>query len=107
MQKRILPHVIFTGVLFTAACQGESDEGGSEASGKRIYRERCASCHGKDGTKGVSGAKDLSASELSMKERMKVIRNGKGAMIPFEGNLSEEEIEAVAAYLDELETEAE
>jgi mono/diheme cytochrome c family protein len=80
--------------------QENSKEKRTEPDGERIYRDRCASCHGANGKKGVSGAKDLTRSKLSMKERIEIIKNGKGAMIPFEGTLNEQEIRAVAEYLE-------
>jgi cytochrome c6 len=87
--------------FFGCGDQGKkSEDKSAEVDGERIYRDRCASCHGASGKKGVSGAKDLTRSKLSMKERIEIIKNGEGAMIPFEGTLSEREIEAVARYLD-------
>ncbi len=87
------------------SCQSseKKDSGKKEGmGGEAIYQRKCASCHGKDGKKGLSGAVDLTHSELSMEERIKVIRNGRGAMIPFKGSLSKKEIRAVARYLDEF-----
>lgn len=55
-----------------------------------------------DGQKGLSGAGDLTRSKLSIKERIKIIRNGKGSMIPYKNILSKKEIRAVAGYLDEF-----
>lgn len=87
-------------LFFGCGGQGSSKEKSDEPDGERIYRDRCASCHGANGKKGVSGAKDLTRSKLSMKERIEIIKNGKGAMIPFEGTLNEREIRAVAEYLE-------
>lgn len=39
------------------------------AAGKLIYRNTCMKCHGEIGNGGVSGAKDLSLSKLSMDEQ--------------------------------------
>jgi uncharacterized membrane protein SirB2 len=73
------------------------------ARGLQIYNAaECASCHGLDGTMGVSGAKDLTKSTLSHAEKVTMITNGKGLMAPFKGRLTEEEIEAVATYVDSM-----
>ena len=70
--------------------------------GATKYKMFCAVCHGKDGKLNVNGATDLSTSKLSKKKRIKIIREGKGLMLPFKGILKDEEIKAIAKYLDEL-----
>jgi cytochrome c553 len=71
-------------------------------NGEAIYNVACVACHGKDGKLGVGGAKDLTASILSHEEKVEMITNGKGLMTPFKGQLSEQEIEAVASYVDSM-----
>lgn len=63
-----------------------------------IYVQLCATCHGQDGAKGTSGAANLTISQLSLKDRMQVIANGRGLMPAFGEQLSEQELEQVAAY---------
>ena len=58
-------------------------------SGQEVYTSNCAKCHGDDGKAGVMGAKDLSQSALDINATIEIIKNGKGAMTPFEGMLSE------------------
>ncbi len=79
-------------------CSG-GNEKKKEVDAAKIYDDRCASCHGSDGKKGLSGAAELTRSDLSREERIEVIEKGKGAMVPYEGVLSEKEIEALARYL--------
>jgi len=74
----------------------KADEG--EIVAEKIYNTHCGLCHGADGRKGLSGAKMLPESQLSLKERIELITNGKGNMMPYERVLSPEEIEAVAEY---------
>ena len=74
----------------------------SNRKGRLIYKQYCVICHGSDGKLGVSDAKDLSVSTISMEERIDQITNGKGLMTPYKDILSEEQIQSVAAYLDEL-----
>jgi cytochrome c6 len=89
-------------VLMAAACGNESsnisDESKPAISAKALYEKHCAICHGNDGRKGLSGAKMIPESKLSVQERITLITNGKGNMMPYEKVLSEKEIEAVAEY---------
>ncbi|MDB5273691.1 MAG: hypothetical protein JWO58_2058 [Chitinophagaceae bacterium] len=73
-------------------------------NGKAIFTQVCSACHGQDGKLGASGAKDLSQSKLNHQEVVQIISKGKGLMQPYEGQLSEQEIEAVATYAEGLKT---
>ncbi len=70
--------------------------------GKTIFENQCMGCHGADGKGGLSGAKDLSASQKSPEERIEIIRNGKNAMMAYKNILSPEQIDAVAQYVETL-----
>lgn len=72
------------------------------ATGKEIYLAECKKCHGKDGKKGLFKSPDLTKSNLNLAERIAWIKKGKGVMPAYENELSESDIESVAAYLDEL-----
>ena len=50
------------------------------------------------GEMGLSGAKLLNASVLSLEERIQIILNGKNAMASYKEQLTEEQIKAVAGY---------
>ena len=71
-------------------------------NGEVIFTQVCAACHGQDGKLGVGGAKDLSKSTLNHQAVVGTITQGKGLMQPYEGILSEQEIEAVATYTEDL-----
>jgi cytochrome c551 len=64
-----------------------------------LYMTRCAGCHGSDGNLQLSGAKALSASQMKKEEITAQIKMGKGSMPPFEGRLSDKEIQALADYV--------
>jgi mono/diheme cytochrome c family protein len=66
--------------------------------GMAVFRKNCITCHGADGRLGLNGAKDLTASKLSLNERIHIITNGKNLMTPFKALLTEAEIKAVAEY---------
>lgn len=70
--------------------------------GKQIYETKCMLCHGPDGKLGLSGAKDLTQSPLTSEKKIEIIKKGKNAMAGYETQLSEEEIKAVAEYVNNL-----
>lgn len=70
----------------------------SLTNGKSIYVQVCATCHGEDGTKVLNGATNLVQSNLDLGQRQNVIHNGRGLMPGFGKQLSEQELEQVAAY---------
>lgn len=72
--------------------------------GQDVYAKMCQSCHGTNGKAGMSGAKDLSISNLSNDEKIAIITQGKNAMISYEKSLNEEQIAAVADYIETLKT---
>jgi mono/diheme cytochrome c family protein len=74
----------------------------SSVNGHEIFTANCARCHGEDGKLGLMGSQDLSVSAMSLPEKTEVIKNGKGAMTPFAGMLSDEQIKAVAEYTESL-----
>jgi len=69
-------------------------------NGQEIYDASCVSCHGPDGKLGLSGAKDLSQTEMDLQAKVEIIKKGKNAMAPFKGQLTDEQIEAVAVYTE-------
>ncbi len=130
-QSFFIASLFICGVLLTAACSGKSDSesstsnsektpaktetastgkktddtkkaAGTNRKGRLVYKQYCVICHGADGKLGVSDAKDLSVSTIDMEERINQITNGKGLMTPYKDILSEEQIQSVAEYLDEL-----
>ena len=79
-----------------------SPETAKLASGAQLFSDNCESCHGPDGTGGHVGPdlqKSSVAEDLARVEKQ--VRNGGGAMPPFSGVLSDEEIDAVAHYVVE------
>ena len=48
----------------------------------------------------MSGAKDLSITQLNHAGILEIIANGKNAMAPYKEALSVEQIEAVALYIE-------
>jgi mono/diheme cytochrome c family protein len=71
-------------------------------SGKVLFEQNCAKCHGLDGTKGKFGAKNLQKSTLSNEQYLRIIQNGKGIMPSWEKKLSAEQITAILSYIKTL-----
>lgn len=70
--------------------------------GKSVYTSYCLNCHGEDGKKAFMGAFDLSVSTLDRAATVNVISNGRKAMTPYSGVLSEAQIQAVTDYIQTL-----
>ena len=86
-------------IVFSCA---EKKNNATSVDGSKIYKQKCAICHGTDGKLGLNNSKDLTKSPMTLAERMAIIKSGKGAMTPFGALLKEEEIKAVAAYTFKL-----
>jgi cytochrome c6 len=70
----------------------------SAPDGMAVFRKYCVACHGADGKLGLSGAKDLTQSILTIEERTILVKQGKNLMTPFGDILSPQEISAVVDY---------
>ena len=72
--------------------------------GKAVFEKQCARCHGKDGTKGAFGAKNLQNSILEDNAIVLLLQNGKKAMPSFKKKLNSDEIKSVTDYVKEFRT---
>jgi len=79
-----------------------SDDKIAGIDAKKIFKAHCAICHGMTGNLGVNGAKDLTASVVSLEEAVAQVYFGKGLMTPFKGVITDEEIVAVSKYTETL-----
>ena len=73
---------------------------GDAAAGKTVFSDNCAGCHGALGT-GGNGGPDLTTIP-SAKDKAKVVKqvtNGGGGMPAFKGQLTEQQIQDVSAYV--------
>jgi mono/diheme cytochrome c family protein len=103
-------------MVAVAACGGDDDDSESAsptttaatttteggADGAAVFANSCGSCHTLEaaGTSGTTGPNldDVQPDAETVEEQ---VRNGGGGMPAFEGQLSDDEIEAVAAYVAE------
>lgn len=65
---------------------------------KQIYLDNCALCHGADGKLGMTGAADISTTQLDTTAIANVILVGKGNMKKIDG-LTDEQAKSVAVYV--------
>jgi cytochrome c551 len=73
---------------------------GDAAAGEAVFTTNCGSCHTLEeaGTSGTVGP-NLDDSTLDQAAVVQQVTNGGGGMPPFQGQLSEEEIQNVAAFV--------
>lgn len=88
--------------LLAACAENKTEPKLQKAAGQETYEKQCSRCHGIDGTLGMSGAKNLSETNLSAADMIPIITNGSslGVMPAYKGILSEEEIKNVAEYIE-------
>lgn len=86
---------------------GQAEGGGGQAEGaadgESIFASAgCNGCHtlAAAGSTGTIGP-NLDEAQPSLEEAVQTITNGRGAMPPFQGQLSEEQIQAVAEFVSE------
>jgi cytochrome c6 len=92
-------------VLQAAAAVAASQD----QAGRSLFNSTCASCHGQNGTPTAVG-KSLNAPDLGSKavqtrtdaELQQIIANGKANMPPFNGRLSDAQINSLAGYIRTL-----
>jgi mono/diheme cytochrome c family protein len=80
------------------------------SDGAALYKAKCATCHGPDGSGGTPMGKSLKVRDLRSDavqkqtdiELTKVISGGKGKMPPYGKQLSNADIAAIIAYIRTL-----
>ena len=79
---------------------GEQQEAPVAVDGKAVFSDNCGSCHtlSAAGTSGTTGP-NLDDVSLDAGAIEGVVRDGRGGMPSFGGNLSDDEIAAVAAFV--------
>jgi mono/diheme cytochrome c family protein len=87
---------------FLFACSSVNSGNSDGNPGKEVYRTYCVACHGADGKLKLNEAPDLTRSKMTLEERINNINKGGSMMPAFAEVISEEQIQAVAVYLDEL-----
>jgi cytochrome c6 len=68
-------------------------------NGQALFEQKCASCHGSDGTAGIASAANLRTSQIKKQAIANAIADGKSAMPSFKRQLSQEEISQLSNYV--------
>ena len=105
MSKTIQFAVALAAVVLMAGAVGFA-----QSSGEAIYKAKCQSCHGAEGTPnpgiakamGVKPASDPSVKSLSEAQMIADTTNGKGKMPAFKGKLTDAQIKDAVAYFRTL-----
>jgi cytochrome c6 len=82
----------------------------AQNAGKNIFTSKCSICHGPDGSGKTSMGKSLKIADLHSADVQKmsdadlkaVITNGKNKMPPFQGKLTDAQMDQVISYIREL-----
>ncbi len=95
--------------LLLAACLTIAWNGAASAAdainGSKLYARHCGNCHGSDGAGQIPGAPDFSRGERMLQPDSAIvdsIKNGKGMMPAFRGQLTTKELFDLSAYLRTL-----
>jgi mono/diheme cytochrome c family protein len=99
LMNQLLAVLIF-GIFF--GCGNVNSQSAHDNEGKQLYKTYCVACHGANGKLKLNEASDLALSEMTLDERIKNITEGGSMMPAFTEVISEEQINAVAVYLEEL-----
>lgn len=70
-----------------------------KTAGSTLFAQKCSSCHGDDGTAGISNASDLQRSVMDSLSMVHTITNGRGVMPAFKEQLTAAEIGELSSYL--------
>jgi len=91
--------------LSMLAAVAVSAEAGDIVNGRQVYQKHCAMCHGPTGVGVMPGAPNFARSERLFQPDATLVgtlRNGRNAMPPFVGVLTDRELFDVVAYLRTL-----
>lgn len=95
------------GGLLAASLYGQDAK---KPEGATIFNEQCVGCHGQDGRAQTDMGKKVNAADLtgatvqqmSASQLAKTVKNGKGKMPAFGDKLSDDDIQAVVAYVQQI-----
>ncbi|PYF75873.1 c-type cytochrome [Pedobacter nutrimenti] len=87
-------------LMLSASATGQTNT--NVLSGKALFENKCIRCHGKDGTKGMFGAKNLQESRLANDILLRIISDGKGIMPSWKKKLSAEQLLLLIDYIKTL-----
>jgi mono/diheme cytochrome c family protein len=94
--------VIAPAMFLGAACSSTGEQAETPTTGPAIYREVCATCHGRNGGGFVGPSLiDVADTYPDMADELALVTNGSGQMPAFGERLSDAQIATVVAYTRE------
>jgi len=111
MTRSAIPHLLAVAVLATvmSACHSRTALSPQQSDGQHVYNTACAHCHEENdlalkkvppNLHGVFTRKTLpDGAPATDAEVKRVIMNGKGLMPPFKYQMTQDQLNAVVAYL--------
>jgi len=92
--------IVVVGILVAAAAAADAPAADLAAKGARVYARMCARCHGAEMVGPVTQAFDLRRFPPDDRARFVTsVTQGKGNMPPWAGVLTDQDIEALWAYV--------
>jgi len=106
--KRVLIGILATGFLIVISGRVARAQGGEAV--EQLWKSKCSSCHGVDGTGGTPMGKKLKVRDVHSPELQKMssaeliatATKGKGKMPAYETKLTKEQIEQLVAHMRHL-----
>ncbi|MCC7302609.1 MAG: cytochrome c [Bacteroidia bacterium] len=74
----------------------------ASSNGVEVYKAKCSVCHGDDGKAMLMNSPDLSLSPMDFNQARVIIMEGKGTMPAFMDQMTHEQVDAVAKYVQTL-----
>jgi cytochrome c6 len=100
MMKAAVHLALLASLVLACGSAAEPQHANTPAPGEGevLFNMQCANCHGRKGTLGISGAKDLSVSTLSRDSMIAVVVRGRGTMMPYGELFDRKQIQAVVDH---------
>jgi polyvinyl alcohol dehydrogenase (cytochrome) len=86
-------------IAFSLDGEPQPEEPPDEPDGAAIYQQSCALCHSTDGTGGSGPSLVGIGDRYPVDALREIVRDGRGTMPAWEGELTPEEIDAVVGYI--------
>lgn len=94
----LLSFLLITAAFGIAEMSAKKNEAKGGANTAELYVNNCGLCHGKDGKLGLSGASDISITQLSVDSITSIILNGRNLMP--KTTLTPEQAKEIATYVN-------
>jgi len=95
----LISFLLITGAFGIAEMSGKKNKAKGGANTEELYTNNCGTCHGKDGKLGLSGATDISITQLSADSITSIILNGRN-MMP-KTTLTPDQAKEIAGYVND------